>query len=59
MDPMEQSLLRIPELQPKIPSWAKAEQMERCIPLKDLWHFSPDAAGQKHKLKRNRKGRTH
>ena len=29
MDPMEQMLLRLRELQPEVPSWAKAEQMGR------------------------------
>lgn len=32
MDPMGQMLLRLSELQPKVPSWAKAEQMEISVP---------------------------
>ena len=39
MDHMEQMMLRMTELQPKIPSWAKAENMEICTPQKDLWKY--------------------
>ena len=44
MDPMEQMMLRMAELQLKIPSWAKAEQMENCIPQKELWNYPDDPA---------------
>ncbi len=39
MDHMEQMMLRMKELQPKIPSWAKAEQMEICTPQSELWKY--------------------
>jgi hypothetical protein len=39
---MEQMMLRMTELQPKIPSWAKAEQMEICTPQKELWKYADE-----------------
>ena len=42
MDHMEQMMLRMTELQPKIPSWAKAEQMEICTPQKELWKYADE-----------------
>ena len=42
MDYMEQMMLRMTELQPKIPSWAKAEQMEICTPQKELWKYADE-----------------
>ena len=42
MDHMEQMMLRMTELQPKIPSWAKAENMEICTPQKDLWKYTDE-----------------
>ena len=39
MNHMEQIIIRMKELQPKIPSWAKAEQMENCIPQSELWRY--------------------
>ena len=35
-------MLRMTELQPKIPSWAKAEQMEICTPQKELWKYTDE-----------------
>ena len=35
-------MLRMTELQPKIPSWAKAEKMEICTPQKDLWKYADE-----------------
>jgi hypothetical protein len=55
MDHMEQIMLRMAELHPQIPAWAKAEQMGSSIPQIELWRFSSDAVRQKHKLKRDRK----
>lgn len=42
MDHMEQMMLRMTERQPKIPSWAKAENMEICTPQKDLWNYTDE-----------------
>lgn len=39
---MEQMMLRMTELQPQIPSWAKAENMEICTPQKDLWKYTDE-----------------
>jgi len=38
-------MLRMTELQPKIPSWAKAEQMEICTPQKELWKYADEPSG--------------
>ena len=35
-------MLRMTELQPKIPSWAKAEQMEICTPQNELWKYADE-----------------
>ena len=43
MDPMEQMLLRLHELQPEVPSWAKAEQMEISVPQTELWKYPAKA----------------
>jgi len=40
MDHMELIMLRMAELLPKIPSWAKAEQMEISVSQKELWKYS-------------------
>ncbi|MBR0342608.1 MAG: hypothetical protein IJH64_10290 [Oscillospiraceae bacterium] len=32
-------MLRLTELQPQIPVWAKAEHMEICTPQKELWKY--------------------
>ncbi len=42
MDHMEQMMLRMTKLQPHIPSWAKAENMEICTPQKDLWKYTDE-----------------
>ena len=39
---MEQMMLRMTELQPKIPSWAKAENMEACTPQNELWKYADE-----------------
>ena len=49
MDPMEQMLLRLRELQPEVPSWAKAEQMEISVPQTELWKCPAKAIFRKHK----------
>ena len=60
MDHMEQMTLRMTELQPKIPSWAKAEKMENCTPQKDLWKYTDAPAGvASKKRERIRKEKTH
>ena len=60
MDHMEQMMLRMTELQPKIPSWAKAEKMEICTPQKDLWKYTDAPAGvESKKRERIRKEKTH
>ena len=57
MDPMEQMLLRLSELQPKVPSWAKAEQMEISVPQIELWKYPAKAIfGKWKKRKTIRKG---
>nr|MBQ4454397.1 hypothetical protein [Clostridia bacterium] len=58
MDPLEQIMLRMKELQPQIPSWAKAEHMEISIPQKELWRYSEDPATHKKKHKKNGKAGT-
>lgn len=54
MDPMEQRMLRMAELRPRIPFWAKAEQMENCIPQRELWKYPDEparvTAGKRKKL---------
>ena len=39
MDHREQMMLKIRELQPIVPSWAKAEHMEASVPQIDLWKY--------------------
>jgi hypothetical protein len=39
---MEQMLLRLRELQPEVPSWAKAEQMEISVPQTELWKYADE-----------------
>jgi hypothetical protein len=36
---MELIMLRMAKLLPKIPSWAKAEQMEISVSKKELWKY--------------------
>ena len=53
MDPIEQIQKRLRRLQPEIPAWAKAEQMEKSIPQKELWNYPADpGAVKKRKFKR-------
>ena len=52
MDPLEQIMLRMKDLQPQIPSWEKAEHMEISIPQKELWRYSKDPAKQRNKHKK-------
>ena len=42
MEHMEHMRLRMTELQPQIPAWAKAENMEICTPQKDLWKYTDE-----------------
>ena len=59
MDHMEQMMLRMKELHPIIPSWAKAEQMEICTPQSELWKYDNAATRViTHKRKRLKKGKT-
>ena len=37
MNRMERSALRMTEFLPQPPSWAKAERMEICVPLLEMW----------------------
>jgi len=39
MDRVEQMLLRMTELQPHIPAWAKAEHMEISTSQRTLWKY--------------------
>ena len=59
MDPMEQMLLRLRELQPEVPSWAKAEQMEISVPQTELWKYPPKAIFRKHKTIRKGESKVH
>ena len=52
MDHMEQMMLRMTELQPKIPSWAKAENMELCTPQKELWKYADEPTRMKTKKRK-------
>ena len=52
MDPMEQMLLRLRELQPEVPSWAKAEQMEISVPQTELWKYPAKAIFRKQKKRK-------
>ena len=57
MDPMEQMLLRLRELQPEVPSWAKADQMEISVPQIELWKYTANSIfGKQEKRKTNLKG---
>ncbi len=49
MDPMEQMLLRLRELQPEVPSWAKAEHMEISVPQIELWKYTANSVFGKRK----------
>ncbi len=55
MDPLEQIMLRMKDLQPQIPSWAKAEHMEISIPQKELWRYSKNPSKQRNKYKKSGK----
>lgn len=52
MDPMGQMLLCLSELQPKVPSWAKAEQMEISVPQTELWKYPAKAIFRKQKKRK-------
>ena len=52
MDPMGQMLLCLSELQPKVPSWAKAEQLEISVPQIELWKYTAKAMLGKHKKRK-------
>ena len=41
MDDMELRFLRFLDRCPQVPSWARAEQMERSVPQCKLWHCDP------------------
>ena len=49
MDPMEKILLHLRELQPEVPSWAKAEQMEISVPQIEIWKYSVNSILRKKK----------
>ena len=40
MDQIEQMAIRMSQLRPEIPCWAKAEQMERYLPQAELWSYA-------------------
>lgn len=42
MDHMERMILRMKQLQPQIPFWAKAEQMEICTSQAELWKYADE-----------------
>lgn len=45
MDTLEKMIMLLKKsLQPQIPSWAKAEQMEISIPQTELWRYGADTA---------------
>ena len=57
MDPMEQMLLRLSELQPEVLSWAKAEHMEISVPQIELWKYTAKGMlGKQKKRKTIRNG---
>lgn len=43
MNQLEKSALRMKELQPRIPSWAKLEKMEINTPQIELWKYADDS----------------
>ena len=47
MDRVEQMLLRMTELQPQIPAWAKAEHMEISTSQRTLWKYTDEASQTK------------
>ena len=52
MDHMEQMMLRTTEREPKIPSWAKAENMEACTPQIELWKYADEPTRVKTKKRK-------
>ena len=40
MDHIEQTAIRMSQLRPAIPRWAKAEHMERSFPQAELWSYA-------------------
>ena len=40
MDPVERMILRVKNILPETPLWAKAERMERSVPQSELWRYS-------------------
>jgi hypothetical protein len=55
MDHIERMVLRMREHQPHIPSWAKAEHMERIVPQKELWAISIKSDARNYKKNRSRR----
>ena len=58
MDPLEQIMIRMKDLQAQIPSWAKTEHMEISIPQKELWRYSEDPATQRKKHEKSGEAET-
>ncbi len=57
MDPIEEIQKRLCRLQPEVPAWAKAEQMEISVPQIELWKYPVKAIfGKRKKRKTIRKG---
>lgn len=42
IDRFEQTTLRMKELQPRVPAWAKAEHLEIAASQAELWRFADD-----------------
>lgn len=40
MEYIDLAMLRVNDLEPKVPAWAKAEQMETELPQIVLWKYS-------------------
>lgn len=49
MDHMELMMLRMNELRPAIPFWARAEQMEIGTPRAELWKYADESVKTKSK----------
>ncbi len=51
MEYIELEMLRMKELRPEIPCWAKAEKMELSAPLSRLWRYGKKVAKTPRKVK--------
>ena len=58
MDPVERMILRVKNILPETPLWAKAERMERSVPQSELWRYSGKPFRAEKKLGKNGGGVT-